>query len=93
MRVYKLQYDSKEQGFADLLEKGTYGNVEGYRVYINGTQSIKYLNRLKKEESTEEIPVYYDGVFFDVLTSAEIDFGTNEIFPKVCVHSYDITNK
>ena len=93
MRVYKLHYDTKEQGFADLLDKGTYGDVEGYRVYTNGTQSIKYLNRLKKEESTEETPIYYDGVFFDILTSAEIDFGDKEIFPKVCVHSYDITNK
>ena len=92
MKVYKLIYDSKEQGFADLLDKGTYEVIteEGVTqdVYRNGTQSIYYIGQIKKEESTEETPIYYDGVFFDLMTKEEIDFGTNEVFPLNCVHSF-----
>ena len=88
MRVYKLQYNTEAEGFADLLSKGTYEVVEGSQVYRNGTQSIYYIGRIEKEESTEEKPIYYDGVFFDLMTKEEIDFGTNEVFPVICVHSY-----
>ena len=41
--IYKLQYDTKAQGDADLLAKGTYEVVEGEQVYINGTQAIVYI--------------------------------------------------
>jgi uncharacterized protein YcnI len=87
MRVYKLQYETKVQGFADLFDKGTYGDVD-FSTYANGTQSIYYIGQIEKEESTEETPIYYDGVFFDIMTKEDIDFGTNEVFPVNCVHSY-----
>ena len=88
MNVYKLQYDSKEQGFADLLDKGTFGVLNDYKRYMNGTQSIHYIGKNQKKESTEEKPIYYDGVFFDIMTTEDIDFGNNEVFPVKCVHSF-----
>ena len=33
-------------------------------------------------------PIYYDGVFYDLMTTELYDFGVNEIFPKECVHSF-----
>ena len=88
MNIYKLQYDTKAEGDADLLSKGTYEVIEGSQVYRNGTQSIYYIGKIEKEESTEETPIYYDGVFFDLMTKEDIDFGTNEVFPVICVHSF-----
>tara|TARA_R110000744_G_C19176637_1_gene542273 strand:- start:320 stop:637 length:318 start_codon:yes stop_codon:yes gene_type:complete len=89
MRVYKLHYETKEQGFADLLTKGTYEVVEGSQVYRNGTQSIYYIGQIVEIPETETTPpMYYNGVFFDLMTKEEIDFGTNEVFPLNCVHSF-----
>ena len=93
--IYKLQYDTKAQGNADLLAKGTYEVVEGEQVYINGTQAIVYIGKIVEIPATydkdrHEItpPVYYPGVFYDLMTKEEYDFGTYEVFPTDCVHSF-----
>jgi len=93
--IYKLQYDTKAQGDADLLAKGTYKVIEGEQVYINGTQAIVYIGQIVEIPGTydpdgHEItpPVYYPGVFYDLMTKVEYDFGINEIFPTDCVHSF-----
>ena len=99
MNIYKLQYTDKATGDADLLSKGTYEVVteEGVTqdVYRNGTQAIVYIGKIVEIPATyddegHEItpPVYYDGVFYDLMTTEEFDFGTNEIFPTDCVHSF-----
>tara|TARA_R110001606_G_scaffold171697_1_gene317437 strand:+ start:1754 stop:2101 length:348 start_codon:yes stop_codon:yes gene_type:complete len=95
MNIYKLQYTDKATGDADLLAKGTYEVVEGKQFYINGTQAIVYIGQIVEIPGTydpdgKEItpPVYYTGVFYDLMTTEEFDFGTNEIFPTDCVHSF-----
>ena len=97
--IYKLQYDTKAEGDADLLAKGTYEVVteEGVtqEVYINGTQAIVYIGQIVEIPATYDDegheltpPVYYSGVFYDLMTTEEYDFGTNELFPTDCVHSF-----
>ena len=95
MNIYKLHYDTKATGDADLLTKGTYEVLEGEQVYINGTQAIVYIGKIVEIPGTydpdgHEItpPVYYTGVYYDLMTTEEFDFGTNEIFPTDCVHSF-----
>ena len=95
MNIYKLQYTDKAQGDADLLSKGTYEVIEGEQVYRNGTQAIVYIGQIVEIPATYDPegheltpPVYYTGVYYDLMTSEEIDFGTNEIFPTDCVHSF-----
>lgn len=95
MNIYKLQYTDKAEGDADLLSKGTYEIIEGEQVYTNGTQAIVFLNKIVEIPGTydpdgKEItpPVYYPGVFYDLMTTEEFDFGINEIFPTDCVHSF-----
>ena len=95
MNIYKLQYTDKATGDADLLSKGTYEVLEGEQVYINGTQAIVYIGKIVEIPGTydpdgHEItpPVYYTGVYYDLMTTEEFDFGTNEIFPTDCVHSF-----
>ena len=88
MNIYKLQYTDKTQGDADLLAKGTYEVIEGEQVYINGTQAIVYIGKIVKipatidSEGEESVAaVYYDGVFYDIMTTEEYDFGDNEVSP------------
>ena len=88
MNIYKLQYTDKAQGDADLLAKGTYKVVEEEQVYINGTQAIVYIGKIVKipatidSEGEESVAaVYYDGVFYDIMTTEEYDFGDNEVSP------------
>ena len=95
MNIYKLQYDTKAEGDADLLAKGTYEVVEGERVYRNGTQAIVYIGQIVEVPATYDDegheltpPIYYDGVYYDLMTTEEYDFGVNEIFPVDCKHSF-----
>ena len=95
MNIYKLQYDTKAEGDADLLAKGTYEVIEGEQVYRNGTQAIVYIGKIVEIPATYDKdgneltpPVYYSGVFYDLMTTEEIDFGIHELFPVDCVHSF-----
>jgi hypothetical protein len=89
MNIYKLQYDTKAEGDADLLAKGTYEVIEGEQVYRNGTQAIVYLGKIVEVPATDTTPpIYYDGVFYDLMTTEEFDFGIHELFPRDCVHSF-----
>jgi hypothetical protein len=94
MNIYKLQYTDKDTGYADLLSKGTYEVIEGEQVYRNGTQAIVYIGQIVEipatydEENELTPPVYYTGVFFDLMSTEEYDFGTNEVFPEEHKHSF-----
>ena len=95
MNIYKLQYTDKAEGDADLLAKGTYEVIEGKQVYRNGTQAIVFLNKIVEIPATYDKdgneltpPVYYSGVFYDLMTTEEFDFGIHELFPVDCVHSF-----
>ena len=95
MNIYKLQYNDKAQGDADLLSKGAWKvSEENEYVYTNGTQAIVYIGQIVEMPATyngeTELtpPIYYDGVFYDLMTTELYDFGVNEIFPKECVHSF-----
>ena len=89
MNIYKLQYDTKAEGDTDLLAKGTYEVIEGEQVYRNGTQAIVYIGQIVEIPATDTTPpVYYSGVFYDLMTTEEYDFGINELFPVDCVHSF-----
>ena len=99
MNIYKLQYDTKAEGDADLLAKGTYEVIteEGVtqEVYRNGTQAIVFLNKIVEIPATydkdgKELtpPVYFDGVFYDLMTTEEIEFEINEVFPVDHKHSF-----
>ena len=88
-KIYKLHYTDKETGDADLIAKGVYEVVEGENVYTNGTQAVVYIGKIIEIPGSEtEPPVYYDGVFYDVMTTVEIDFSPNEVFPENYVHTF-----
>ena len=89
MNIYKLQYTDKEEGYTDLLAKGTYEVIEEEQVYTNGTQAIVYIGQIVEVPATETTSaVYYSGVFFDLMTTEEIEFEINEVFPVDHKHSF-----
>ena len=99
MNIYKLQYETKAEGDADLLAKGTYEVIteEGVTqdVYRNGTQAIVFLNKIVEVPATYDdegheltTAFYYSGVFFDLMTTEEIEFEINEVFPEDYKHSF-----
>ena len=90
--IYKLNYLDKETAIADLIAKGVY-NEE--LAYANGTQAVVDIGQIVKvpgeyDDQGNVIvePIYYDGVFYDVMTTDVTDFGANEVFPVDCVHSF-----
>ena len=98
--IYKLNYTDKETAIKDFLKKGVYIETtdldnEPQLVYANGTQAVVDIGQIVKvpgeyDEQGNVIiePIYFDGVFYDVMTTEVIDFGTNEVFPIDCVHSF-----
>jgi len=100
MNISKLNYKDKETAIADLIVKGVYVEIidlngKPQLVYANGTQAVVDIGQIVKvpgeyDDQGNVIvePIYYDGVFYDVMTTTIIDFGTNEIFPVECVHSF-----
>ena len=98
--IYKLNYSDKETAIKDFLKKGVYIEVEDLNkekslVYGKGIQAIVEIGKIVEVPGTYDEqgnvivePIYYDGVFYDVMTTTIIDFGTNEIFPVECVHSF-----
>jgi hypothetical protein len=95
MEIYKLQYKDKETAIADLIAKGVYIETEKGLAYANGTQAVVYIGQIVKVQDTYDQdgnvitePIYYDGVFYDVMTTDVIDFTSNEVFPVNCVHSF-----
>ena len=89
MNIYKLHYTDKSTGDADLLAKGVYEVIEGENIYTNGTQAVVYIGKIVEVPGTDtDPPVYYDGVFYDVMTTEEIDFSDNEVYPTHYVHTF-----
>ena len=87
MNIYKLHYTDKATGDSDLIAKGVYEVIEGEDVYINGTQAVVYIGKIIETPETDP-PVYQEGVFYDVMTTQEIDFSPNEVFPQEYVHTF-----
>ena len=91
MNIYKLQYDNQESATYSLIETGVLGEFG----YHNTTHAIVSLGKLVKVQATYNEdgieltpPIYYDGIFYDVMTEATIDFGDNEIFPDNDSHGF-----
>ena len=100
MNIYKLKYTDKETAIADLLAKKVYVEVENLEKeitlqYGQGIQAIVEIGLIVLENGTYDSefnvitePIYADGYHYDVMSSEVVDFGSAEIFPKNCFHSF-----
>jgi hypothetical protein len=95
MNIAKLNYTDTDTAIADLIAKGVYTETEDGLAYANGTQAVVSIGQIVKVQGTYDEegnvitePIFYDGVFYDVMTTDVIDFTPNEVYPVDCVHSF-----
>lgn len=99
MNIYKLQYDTTALANADFLDKGVLQSVEAEGetqiIYANGTQALVDIGKIVEIPGTytpdgHQItpPVFYDGIFYDLMTTDFIDFGTHALTPDPCLHGF-----
>ena len=95
MNIYKTVFDTEAQGKEYLLNLGVLIEVEGEIVFSQNTAAVVNIGKVVEFPATYDAdgneltpPVYYDGVFYDLMTTEEIDFGIHELFPVDCVHSF-----
>ena len=95
MNIIKLQYKDKETAIADLIAKEVYIETEEGLSYGQGIQAVVEIGLIVQVEGTYDEegnvitePIYYDGYFYDVMSEQKINFGTNEIFPVNCIHTF-----
>ena len=93
MNIYKTVFNTEQQGKDVLIQKEVWQEVteEGITSmqYINGTKAVVYIGKVVKTPATYDKdgneltpPIYYDGVAYDVMSTDDLDFGDNEVYPK-----------
>ena len=94
MNIYKLNYENTEVALKDLKAKGVYVEIEDELCYGQEIEAVVEIGKIIKTqgiydgENTIEEPTFYDGVFYDIMTKKDFDFGLNEMHPKNCTHSF-----
>lgn len=85
MKIYKANFDTKEQGTEYLLNIGVLIEQEGENVFAPTTAAVVYIGKVvDKDKTTDpENPVYYDGYAIDVMVqdSITLDFGSYAVYP------------
>ena len=95
MKIYKANFETKEQGTEYLLNIGVLVEQEGENVFASTTAAVVYIGKVVKIPATYDAEgniitpaVYYDGYAIDVMSSETLDFGSYAVFPKDVAHSF-----
>ncbi len=81
MHIYKLVFDTEQQGKQVLIDSNVWEEVtiEGVTLmrYINGTKGVVYIGKVINPQATTdpEHPICYPGYAFDVIHSDELGVG------------------
>jgi len=87
MHIYKLVFDTEQQGKQVLIDNNVWEEVTEEGVtsmqYINGTKGVVNIGKVINPQATTdpEHPIYYKGYAYDVISTDELDFGDNEVYP------------
>jgi len=95
MYIYKLKFTDKQEAELTLLALGVYIETEEGISYGEGIQAVVEIGLIVLENGTYDEqgnvinePTYADGYHYDVMSMQNINFGSDEIFPLDCVHSF-----
>jgi len=87
MHIYKLVFDTEQQGKQVLIdnnvwEEVTYEGVTTLR-YINGTKGVVNIGKVINPQATTdpEHPVYYPGYAYDVISTDELELEQYRVYP------------
>ena len=92
MHIYKLVFDTEQQGKQILIDNNVWEEVTEEGVtsmrYINGTKGVVDIGKVVKTQGTydpdgHEItpPIYYPGYAYDVMSTDELDLEQYRVYP------------
>ena len=95
MKIYKANFETKEQGTEYLLNIGVLVENESEIVFAKDTAAVVYIGKVVKIPATYDADgniitpaVYYDGFAIDVMSSLDLDFGAFMVYPVEAAHSF-----
>jgi len=95
MKIYKANFETKEQGTEYLLNIGVLVENESEIVFAKDTAAVVYIGKVVKIPATYDKEgniitpaVYYDGYAIDVMSSLDLDFGEFMVYPIEAAHSF-----
>lgn len=87
MHIYKLVFDTEQQGKQVLIDNNVWEEVteEGvtYLRYINGTKGVVNIGKVINPQATTdpEHPIYYKGYAYDVISTDELELEQYRVYP------------
>ena len=87
MHIYKLVFDTEQQGKQILIDNNVWAEVTEEGVtsmqYINGTKGVVNIGKVINPQATTdpEHPVYYPGYAYDVMSTDELDLEQYRVYP------------
>ena len=87
MHIYKLVFDTEQQGKQVLIDNNVWEEVtiEGVTSmrYINGTKGVVNIGKVINPQATTdpEHPIYYKGYAYDVMSTDELNLEQYRVYP------------
>ena len=87
MHIYKLVFDTEQQGKQVLIDNNVWEEVtiEGVTTmqYINGTKGVVNIGKVINPQATTdpEHPIYYPGWAYDVMSTDELELEQYRVYP------------
>ena len=87
MHIYKLVFDTEQQGKQVLIDNNVWEEVTEEGVtsmrYINGTKGVVNIGKVINPQATTdpEHPIYYPGYAYDVMSTDELNLEQYRVYP------------
>ena len=87
MHIYKLVFDTEQQGKQILIDNNVWEEVTEEGVtsmrYINGTKGVVDIGKVINPQATidPEHPIYYPGYAYDVMSTDELELEQYRVYP------------
>ncbi len=87
MHIYKLVFDTEQQGKDVLIDNNVWEEVTDEGVtsmqYINGTKAVVNIGKVINPQATTdpEHPIYYPSYAYDVMSTDELDLEQYRVYP------------
>jgi len=87
MHIYKLVFDTEQQGKQVLIDNNVWEEVTEEGVtslrYINGTKGVVDIGKVINPQATTdpEHPIYYPGYAYDVMSTDELNLEQYRVYP------------
>ena len=87
MHIYKLVFDTEQQGKQVLIDNNVWEEITEEGVtslrYINGTKGVVNIGKVINPQATTdpEHPIYYPGYAYDIISTDELELEQYRVYP------------